>query len=375
MPDGDSPAESYQIRLSTDSVKFYKPPYYSESSNPSSSTSRLTSPTQKTHPTSQSSSSGSTAVISATNPIGDYEQIDEYSRVPNPDTNDIRVLPHGSVTVAMPTMVHTRNYSERGASTVGGGLPPTLSASVMFSVREEEEKLKRSISTSTSRPAVSRTSSNGGGFNRSRSASNTSPLSGGNFTLNHSQSVSKVPLQQHSHLLESQMTSPRDSQCSECPPPPYSSRPPSSFTASASSMVGNDAYEDRELTGTENGNDSSPHPWYHTESDFSLDSNSRRDFNNKESIPPYAMIHNSAIPVTQSGLLGTSLPNNIQAMPPSQQVGVGSSAVKRPVLFSIERKRSRGTPQPYSEPIVSSTDTLASYGRAQESPNFEMVTV
>lgn len=377
----ESPAESYQIRLSADSAKFYRSPP-GESSSDNHSFSRLTSPSVLTHPTSRSSSDGSprpainVGVLSATNPMtGDYEQIDHirgYNRGPGPDGSggNMRGFRHTSSAGSRPIMMR---HSETGSSS-NATMSTTLSSSAVFAVQEEEEKFRRISTNSIVKPDVTRkNSSTVGGFNRSRSTSNASPVSDA-YDRNRSQSITKIPLhQQNSRPLHEEKTDgdSRDSRCSEGLPP-YSSRPPSIMTNSTSSMIGNDAYEPRELT--ENEEATSPRPWYQTNSDMSLNSNTHREFNNhtphsttqeRNPIPPYAMIHNSAIPITHAGPLGTSAPNSIQTM----------STTRKPVQFVIGGNASRDYPQPYSEPITSSIDTLSSVGHARQSPNFQTVAV
>ena len=127
--------------------------------------------------------------------------------------------------------------------------------------------------------------------------------------------------------------------------PPYTSRPNSSII------------ENRRPQPNGTPNTNSGRPWYQTDSDFSISSNSRRD-----DINPYATTHNSAIPYSNA-TSRSSLPSSRGSLPHTPRT---------PPVQPVRQTQIQ-LPQPYSQPIVRSS--LSTLSTVQANRTFEMVTV
>lgn len=201
-------------------------------------------------------------------------------------------------------------------------------------------------------------------------------------------SIAKMPLPPSSDRGSPTITSPRDSSCSEAPPP-YSSigLAPSNMTVDsigASSMLENTAYE-RVNSGAEGEGSGDLREWYHNDSDLSINQTSRMEGYTRSShqhlpqrgsrpdIQPYATIHNSAIPLIHTS--GGTTTTTTQART-SGGGGGGSHGDGYARLHTNGMQRNVNRPQPYAEPVIkSSSDSLASFSRVQASANFETIVV
>ena len=309
-------------------------PYESQSSSGASS--RVTSPPNRP------------SVISATNPIPDYEQLDyEYRGSPTD--------PHfrGSRKASNPDSMTGRKFSESSAS------PTVLSTTgPAYAVLEKDEVFSTSSNSRSGSQITQERMSTASLRNFSRSSidpSNASPAA--SSSIGKPQSIAEEDR--------------RGSNCSE-EPPPYSSRPSSGITP-ATSMLDNLNYArvEQPMPIDSEGDQQ----WYMHNSDFSLDSakGSKHELRvgtngRTVEIPPYAMIHNSAIPYTPTSIGTQSVVSNSSAQTP-----------RTPPTFRVdESHRRQSTPQPYSEPIRSSLASITSqgnYGPPRENTNFEMITV
>lgn len=299
---------------------------------------------------SNSSSRVQGSLVSATNPIPDYEQLDyNYRGSPtNPPNRMSRMSSFGESSAS-------RKFSSGDGSPLS---PNSLTGGGPYSILEKEEMM-----SDNSNPR-SPTSSLLQGRTSTSSVRNFSRTS---FDHQIASPVGSNPFSSTVKMPELPPTPPaeednsRDSNCSE-EPPPYTSRPPSEITP-AQSMLDCNAYGGFGASVEQQGRQ-----WYLNNSDFSIDSEqSRQDIhgsNGRTEITPYAMIHNSAIPYTVP-------------IEPAQTVhGTSVAPATRAPLFQITKRQS--TPQPYSEPIrssMASITTEGSYIDSRESPNFQTVTV
>ena len=301
-----------------------------------------------------SSSSSSRArgpVISATNPIPDYEQLDHnYRGSPtNPPTRMSRMSSFGESSTS-------RKFSSGDGSPLS---PNSLAGGGSYSILEKEEMMSNSSNPRSSISSLPQGRASGSSV-RNFSRTSLDPQSASPVGSNNFSSIVKLPELPPTPPAEEDNS--HGSNCSE-EPPPYSSRPPSELTP-AQSMQECNAYSGFGAS-SEQGRQ-----WYLNNSDFSLDSEkSRQDLrgsNGRTEIVPYAMIHNSAIPYT------------VPIEPVQTRPGSGVPPPTRAPLFQITNRR-ESTPQPYSEPVLRSSmasiTTEGSYTDSRESPNFQTVAV
>ena len=310
-------------------------PYSSGSSSGASS--RVTSPPQRSSKT----------VVSAVNPIPDYEQLDEGS------LNSPHFFPASRQTSGIES-VNGRKFSE------GSNSPSMLTSTTgPYAVLEQDEVFSPN-STSKSGSVVTQGTSSSQGTSSIQGTASLRNFSRSSFDApsngSPAVSVASRPSQASGVIVEEPR---RASDCSEGPPP-YSSRPPSELTPSTS-MLDNSAYGRVNPTPGEPQGD---HQWYMNNSDFSQDSkNSRLGINGRTVIPPYAMIHNSAIPYESTSI--------------TQQTDTSSYSAQTnqtPPTFRVDTRK-HSTPQPYSEPVRASMGSIASQSSFNNVPKFETFVV
>lgn len=318
----DNPAIS--ISGVSTSVRHF--PYDSQPSSGSSS--RVTSPPQRGPP--------SRTVLSATNPIPDYEELN-YNYKGNPTDPHFRFSSSGDSVTA-------RKFSPASNSpsvTTGTGPHPASSL--------EKDDVFANVPNSRSGPMGPMPPISTAYLRNMTSRSSTDNGSA-------SPAVSSRP----SEIMDEIR---RDSNCSE-EPPPYSSRPPSGMTP-ASSMLDNISYGRVDPAPEDER-------WYMQASDASLDSNrhdSRRINGRIAEIQPYASIHNSAIPYEPHSIIRQQTEHRSFASTasPRFKVSVEHKRQHIPQPYSepmLSQSSESGTPQPYSEavPMRSSVGSLVSHG-------------
>lgn len=277
--------------------------------------------------------------MSATNPIPDYEQLD-HSYKGYPSNRQVpRKTSCGENSLA-------RKFSSGGVSPTSplSSLPGSPPKSVFNS----------SHPRSPTNPCPSGYASSSSMRNFSRSSSNTQTASSNSSTNPHPSVGKSSVIEEMSH----------QSDCSE-EPPPYTSRPSSTSVPPSltpyPSMLDNSAYNDIAVASpTPVVEQEDENQWYLTNnSDMSLNTGIHPTANSRAQIAPYAMVHNSDIPYTV----------------PTEQLPAEPVGRRGPLFQISNRKR---TPQPYSEPIRSSTGSITTQGSftdTKEGMNFQTVVV
>lgn len=313
-------------------------------------------------------------VVSATNPIPDYEPLDENYR--------------GS-----PTNPH---------------FPSSRKASSSDSTRDRKFSLASSVTTSTGTGSFPPSSASRDDIFSNRSASQSGamvsqqvPVStaylrniNSRSSIDHHSASPVLPLRPSEIVDEEER---RNSNCSE-EPPPYTSRPPSLGIAPSNSMLDNSAYGRVDPPAPTAIDSEGDQHWYIQSSDISLNSNTpgTRNLNGRSSeIVPYASIHNSAIPYEPHTVRKNEHKNSVSTSSPRFRVSTDDKRHHTPQPYTeatnsqpdritpqpySEAVRDGMTPQPYSEamPTESNIGSLAShssFGASRDMPKFGRITV
>ena len=312
-------------------------PYDSQPSSGSSS--RVTSPPQRGPPR---------TVLSATNPMPDYEELN-YNYRGSPTDPHVRFSRKESSSDSVTERKFSLASNSPSLTTGTGPHPASSLENDVFSNGPNSRSGPMGpippISTAYLRNISSRSSIDNG---------SASPA------------VSSRP----SEIIDEEIEIRRDSNCSE-EPPPYSSRPPSGMTPS-SSMLDNSAYGRVDPAPIHEDE-----RWY-ISSDASLDSNrpdTRRINGRIDDIQPYASIHNSAIPYEPQSIIRQQTEHRSYTSSASRfRVPVERKRQHIPQPYSeamLSQTSESGTPQPYSEavPMRSSVGSLVSQGSFAPSRN------
>ncbi len=315
----------------------------------------------------------SRSVISATNPIPDYQQLDRGSLTnPHPHQFSPRKASSGD-------SVSDRKFSLANSVTTGTGTgtfpPSSVGRDDVFS----------SGSTSQSGSMVSHQPPVGTAYLRNVNS---------RLSIDH-HSASPIMSSQPSDLIDEEER--RDSNCSE-ELPPYASL--SLGVAPSTSMLDNSAYGRVDPPGpTTVMSSEGDQQWYMQSSDASVNSvrHETRLMNGRSTeITPYASIHNSAIPYEPHSMRAQNEhKNSVSSASPRFRVSVDNrrqhTPQPQPYTDATSSQPERMTPQPYSEAVsegpqpyseavafessIGSLASQSSFGASRDMPKFGRITV
>ena len=317
-------------------------------------------------------------VISATNPIAQYETLD-YNYRGSPTNPPLQFARRTSSS----DNASDRKFSLASSVTTGTGTG-TLHSS---SVGRDDVFLNESGSQPRSFVHVSQQDPVGTAYLRNMNSRSS---------IDH-HSASPAMSSRPSDIIDEEERC--NSKCSE-EPPPYTSRPPSLGIVPSNSMLDNSAYgrvDPPTLTAISSEGDQC---WYMQSSDASLNSgrHENRHVNHvngrSTEIVPYASIHNSAIPYEPHTVrTQNEHKNSVSSASPRFRVSAEDHRhplpQPQPYTEAINSQPGSTTPQPYSEgmapqpyseavSIESNMNSLASqgsFGASRNMPKFGRITV